>query len=185
MIEDDFSPMSEGTVGMSFLEKLVLAIIDAHPLKDKNDSRSRDLRLREAMNALAPPYYRVETNYKDDRQILLWMAAQEIAIKKEYMIMRGAKSPFIEAVEPINFKNIRDLAGIAIDHFQISGISRKHIKDRLAKKYTELSDKLKEEILNASAIPHVVEHNLLLKIAEIAKQADLDMKLPVRPKAFF
>ena len=41
--------LSAPTVGLSFLEKVLLALIDAHPV---DDGRTRDERLRQAMFAV-------------------------------------------------------------------------------------------------------------------------------------
>ena len=65
--------LSAPTVGLYFLEKVMLALIDAHPV---DDGRTRDERLRAAMHAVQGDYYRHGKKGTDDRLLLHWMADQ-------------------------------------------------------------------------------------------------------------
>lgn len=149
------------TSGFSFLEKLLLAIIDGHTVKGV----PRNKRLQDAMIALTGKYYHKGLKDADDRVALLWMASE---------IVRKSNQE----------KTTTELAREASHKFNLSFQSEESTIRRLTKKFKQKRDALITEVKYAEMDVHRLEHEFLMRIKEEFDLMDIAFVLPLKPSAF-
>lgn len=189
MSENEATPADEPTVGLSFLEKLVLAIIDAHPTKGDTHGYDRDKRLRTAMHALAPPYYRHGKSGHNDQFALLWMANEEYKKLCSIKIKEMGREKDALDIKFVPFESSRDLARHAFSQFgrkirASEMTNEKSIINRLSEAYDNQKSQLIRTVQYMEDRPHGWEHQQLMKIRSAAAAAGLKMKVPDEPTAF-
>lgn len=174
---------SAPSVGLSFLEKVLLALIDAHPV---DDGRTRDERLRQAMFAVQGSYYRHGKKNKDDRLLLHWMASQVAAKEGRLPHIKLGPALLGEADAPVKFETMTELARAALARFDAFDpmSSERAQTQRLMDKFEEDKEQLIATVQLADSQPHVIEHELLLKVQEQFRLTDIAFKVPLKPSAF-
>lgn len=175
--------LQEPTIGLSFLEKLALCIIDAHPIED---GRTRDDRLRNAMFALRGEYYRHGVKTADDRLLLHWMAAQDYQSKTGIRILKIGPAVAGETDAPRKYESLTELARAALDRFDAwSNTSTERAQtQRLIEKYRANSENLQMAAIAADGQVHVLEHDLLKQIAALLDLTGTPFKVPATPTPF-
>jgi hypothetical protein len=176
--------LSEATVGHSLLEKLILSIIDAHPVKD---GRTRQNRLNDAMHALRGNYHGRGKRTVDDGQILRWMAVQHARKQGTLGVLKMSPFMFGEDEPTVKHDTVFALSTAAVKRFKFGGTAsyRKSIARRLASKFEKEKELLMMEVKFASITPHQIEHQILLEIVRKLRLCDVPCVLPISPKAFF
>lgn len=189
MSEYEPTPADDPAVGLSFLEKLVLAIIDAHPTKGDTHGYDRDKRLRTAMHALAPPYYRHGKSGHNDQFVLLWMANEEYKKLCSIRIKKMGREKDALDIKFVPFESSRDLARHAYSQFgrkirASEMANEKSLISRLSDQYEKQRSQLIDTVRYMEDGPHGWEHQQLIKIEKAAAAAGLKMKVPEEPTAF-
>ena len=204
-------PLDEPTVGHTILEKLALAIIDAHPTNAKYYGNQRQKRMRDAIVALTGRHHSHGSKEVDDRHALHWMAIQLSSSKIGSRL--PASSIFGEEDPTYKFENVTSLAREAVRRFGLASHAGgvKAATERLYKKLKG-DETLRKEVLErreqlwelgkdetppktekewcdevrfASVAPHLIEHQMLKDMAEKLRRCGIKCAVPAKVKAFY
>jgi hypothetical protein len=157
-IEELKEELSQPTTGLSFIEKLILCLIYAHP---DNETRVDDyVRLKNILRNIDRKYvHNGESRglYKNDLEILLWMAEQEH--------LYGVATLSKKNREICKYQDLTSLARSAIEkmkykkHHNIESSIR-----RLTKKYLDTRNELIGSVIHENDVVHSLEFQILLRI---------------------
>lgn len=199
-VESEYEQMAElkellaspNVIGRTFLEKLVLAIIDGHsPINEAE----REKRLRAAMRALRGEYHK-KGKGKDDRMALYWMATQYIGkhgvgsffgMENQYIGLVTIR-PMLHSEQDgyIDFEDETALARAAAKKFGLYSnmVEDSSVDKRLRDAFIERKEQLVLGIVNSENQVHYVEHQILSEIAEKFSLMNIPIKVPENPSAF-
>ena len=175
--------LSEPTNGRSFLEKLLIALIDAHPVED---GRSREDRIKAAMLAIRGEHHSLGQKLIDDHQLLLWMAEQyyrdQCAIPTS-IDKRPKVGDFHPDSEHPNPTALARAALVQFDAWETS-VSKRAQTQRLIDKFRKKLKLLIAEYHLAAPDPHYAEHYILERTADDFELVGVPFALPEDPTPF-
>lgn len=169
----DDGPADYGeVVGRSFLDKLLLAVIDAHMTKESNLSavaaeRARMERLADAKMALlgeTPPEGRPPN---PDEAVLRWMGDEH------YRDLGRRDSATMKGEPPSKARSDRQLADQAVKKFELPD----NAVERLRRKFGRQRQKWLEVAMEHDDVPETLDHGLLLKIRDKLAKDSIAMNL--------
>jgi hypothetical protein len=167
---DEDDPLAYQTYGRSLLALVLLAIIDAHPMKgDRADAnsrtKSREKRLEDALQALVGRKPKIGNRTVHDLQALIWMYECYEKEVGSLLKERRKENQHQSTEEPVSLWF--DLESAPIEILQIAGAAADkffpgytNAKERLYQKYRAQKNNLRELISSFDAT-----EDLILKTA--------------------
>lgn len=157
----------------SFLDKLLLALIDAYPepkqaaFSPVTVAKHRRDRLREARLALFPGFNAGGRPPDPDNIILRWMGTEHYrdVVRQNMAATNADKSPKV--------RSDRQLA----DEARIRFSEPKSSVERLRDKFGEQRERWLNVAIHHDDVPEQIDHNLLRQIADILAKRDIAMDL--------
>jgi hypothetical protein len=164
---------TDALTGRSFIDQLLLAIIDAHPPPVSGSStasteahrREREVRLAQAKAALFGEDSASGMKEIDDERALLFMALEH---DRDLTIVEMAKAPDLYPNAPRRVhkpRSVRQLAQKAAP--RALGNSDAATEDRLRKKFAEQQERLLAIVRHHNFIPESLERSDLLAVLKI------------------
>ncbi len=179
--------LSEGTVGLSFLEKVILCLIDGHPLDGGEAKQERGQRLKQVMYAIDKDYHGHNKKGADDRRLLLWMTLQwcRQSGRPPWQLPSAPLGGSVFHYGNVEFESLTDLARKALQFFAVDlgGTEESQIR-RLTGKFRKELNKNIRDLQNSSSNPHIIEHQMLLRMQDMFRKAGVPFQAPPEPSAF-
>ncbi len=149
-------------VGRGFVDKLLLAIIDAYEEPTNSPASAvklRSNRLRDAKQALFGQAHPEGRPKVDDEAVLRWMGAQ-------HYVDLGRR-------DTVKLRSDRELVREALDWFDLPGSS----EERIRKKFSDQKQNWIDVAQLHDDVPEQLDHNLLQEIRGILDRRGVSMNL--------
>lgn len=190
---DEFPPSLQGdlAIGSTAIEKLCIAIISAHPNRDRNSRLTLQQRVRDAVFALQGYNAERGSNKQDDLPLLVKMAEALNAQVRTEEIQNQISGP----VELMKFRRQR-LIEIASDTDERHALARQALQKsggtpskanlkRLTGKFEQDWQALLQTLGLANPVPHSNENRCMQEIVPLLVQMGIPAKLPSEPELFW
>lgn len=169
--DDKEEPVDYGeVVGRDFLDKFLLAIIDAYPVLSTppaSAARDRDIRLRDAKEALVGQAHNEGRPLVSDEAYLRWMGSER------YKDLARRDMAKIKGTKPPKLRSDRKLADLAVEKFDLPTGRAENLRKKFGKQRSKWLDVARYH----DDVPEALDFSLLEQIKAILEKREIEMNL--------